>query len=184
MNFTSLENTFNTVKECNYKKSIVMELFIKTEINAIVAEGAFGKNCSLVSFNTYNDIIENKEWNYKAIFGDIVTSENKRYSVLIKLKNRDQSIREFSECDTLFQNELNFYEKIMPFLFECRGPLVNEFNVLSFPRFFYGRNNGGELAEKDLIIFENVSTLCYHFTEDQIFLDYNHLIVALQTIAK
>ncbi|XP_022176949.1 uncharacterized protein LOC111038236 [Myzus persicae] len=161
-----------------------MELFIKTEIKAIVAEGAFGKNCNLVSFNEYNDIIEKKEWKYKAIFGDIVTSDDIRYSVLIKLKNRDQTIRESSECDTLFQNELNFYEKIMPFLLECRGPLVNNGNALSLPRFFYGRNNGGELAEKDLLIFENVNTLCYHFTEDQIFLDNDHLIIALQAIAK
>ncbi|XP_026809059.1 uncharacterized protein LOC113551174 [Rhopalosiphum maidis] len=161
-----------------------MEQFIKTEIKAIVAEGAFGKNCNLVSFNVYNDIIEKKEWKYNAIFGDIVTSDNIYYSVLIKLKNRDQMIRVSSECDMLFHNELYFYEKIIPFLMECRGPLVNDVNALSLPRFFYGRNKGGELAEKDLIIFENVNTLGYRYSKDQLFIDKDHLIVALQAIAK
>ncbi|XP_060871639.1 uncharacterized protein LOC132945860 [Metopolophium dirhodum] len=156
-----------------------MQLFVKTEIKAIVAEGAFGKNCNLVSFNMYNDIIEKKKWKYRAIFGDIVTSDESHYSVLIKFKNRESS-----GCDVLFQNELNFYEKIIPFLLECRGPLVNDVNALSLPRFFYGRNNGGELAEKDLIVFENVNTLGYRFTEEQMFMDNDHLIIALQAIAK
>lgn len=161
-----------------------MELFIKTEIKAIVAGGAFGKNCNLVSFNVYNDIIEKKEWTYKAIFGEIVTSDEIHYNVLIKLKNRDQTIRESVECDVLFQNEIHIYENIIPFLLECRGPLVNDINSLSLPRFFYGRNKGGELAEKDLIVFENVNTLGYRFTEEPIFLDNDHLIIALQAIAK
>jgi len=161
-----------------------MEQFVKTEIKALVAEGAFGKNCNLVSFHVYNDIIEKKDWKYKAMFGEIVTSDEIHYSVLIKLKNCDQIVREGYECDTLFQNELNFYEKIIPFLLECRGPLENNVNALSLSRFFYGRNNGGELAEKDLIVFENVNPLGYRFTEEQMFLDYDHLITALQAIAK
>lgn len=113
-----------------------MELFIKTEIKAIVAESAFGKNCNLVSFNAYNDNIEKKEWKYKAIFGDIVTSDEIHYNVLIKLKNRNQTIRERTESDVLFQNEIHFYEKIIPFLLECREPLVNDVSSLSLPRFF------------------------------------------------
>lgn len=93
-------------------------------------------------------------------------------------------IRVSSECDMLFHNELYFYEKIIPFLLECRGPLVNDVNALSLPRFFYGRNKGGELAEKDLIIVENVNTLGYRYSVDQLFIDKDHLIIALQAIAK
>ncbi|XP_015378358.1 PREDICTED: uncharacterized protein LOC107172582 [Diuraphis noxia] len=135
-----------------------MEEFVKTEIKSIMAEGAFGINCNLVSFHVYNDIIEKKDWKYKAIFGVIVTSDEIHYSVFIKLKN----------CDKM----------------SVDGPLANDVNALSLSRFFYGRNKGGEFAEKDLIVFENVNTLGYRFTEEQIFLDYDHLIIALQAIAK
>jgi len=113
-----------------------MEQFVKTEIKAIVVEGAFGKNCNLVLFKVYNDIIERKEWKYNTIFGDIVTSDHTYYSVLIKFKSRDKMIRESFECDVLFHNELYFYEYIIPFLLKCRGPLVNNENTLSLPRFF------------------------------------------------
>jgi len=160
-----------------------MEQFIKTEIKTIVAEGAFGKNCNLVSLKVYNDI-EKKEWKYNTIYGHMVTSDDSNYSVLIKLKNRDQIIRESSECDRLFHNELYFFEHIIPFLLKCRGPLVNNENALSLPRFFYGRNKGGELAEKDLIVFENDNILGYRFNEEQLFMDKDHLIIALQAIAK
>jgi len=36
----------------------------------------------------------------------------------------------------------------------------------------------------DLIVIENVSTLGYCLSNDKVFLDFDHLKIALQTIAK
>lgn len=45
-------------------------------------------------------------------------------------------VREGYKCDTLFQNELNLYEKILPFLLDYREPLENDVNAISFVTVF------------------------------------------------
>lgn len=97
---------------------------------------------------------------------------------MIKLKVKDLVLR------TFFESELLFFEKILPFLLECRGPIVNDANALFVPRFFYGRNKCSELMPNYVIVIENVSTLGYCLSNDIVFLDYDHLSITLQTIAK
>jgi len=129
-------------------------------------------------------LLKKRSGNIMQYLGTSSQSDDIYYSVLIKLKSRDKMIHDSSECDVLFPNELYFYGYIIPFLLKCRGSLVNNVNALSLPGFFYGRNKGGELAEEDLIVFENVNTLDYRFSEEQLFIDKDHLIIALQAIAK
>lgn len=162
-----------------------MEGFLEEElINLIVSEGAFGKNCNLISFKLYNCMTGMKEWWYRRIFCNIITSDGLHYSIMIKLKIQDLVLRECFGCDFMFDNELIFYEKIVPFLLECRGPTVNDAHALFLPRFFYGRNKCSKLMSNDLIVIENVITLGFCLSNDKVFLDYEHLTIALQTIAK
>lgn len=157
---------------------------IEEEIHAIVNEGAFGKNRTLVSFKVHNSIPEVDEWKYTTIDGTVITSDGLHYPVMIRLKHQDQMLRDCWQSDKLFHNELIMYEKIIPFLLECRGPTFSDANALSFALFFYGRNKCGELADKDLIVFENVYALGYRFNEDRLFLDDEHIAIALRAMAK
>ncbi|XP_022176938.1 uncharacterized protein LOC111038227 isoform X2 [Myzus persicae] len=141
-----------------------MERFVEQELKEIVDGGAFGKNCHLVSCKLYN-------------YGS-------HYNVMIKLKILSLELRYCFGCDILFNNELIFYENIMPFLLKCRGPTVNDAHALFLPRFFYGSNKCSELMANDVIVIENVSTLGYCFSNARVFLDYEHLTIALQTLAK
>jgi len=161
-----------------------MEHFVEEELKTIVSEGAFGKNCSLISFKIYNCMADMVEWWYKKIFCNIIISDGSHYSIMIKLKIQDLEMRSGFGCDFLFNNELIFYKKIVPFLFECRGPTVNDAHALFVPRFFYGRNTFNELTVNDLIVIENVSSLGYRLSNAKVFLDYEHLTVGLRTIAK
>jgi len=113
-----------------------MEYFIEKELKKIIGEGAFGKNCNLVSFKLYNCMTGESEWCYKKIFCDFTTPDGSHHNIMIKLKHQDFVLRKCIESDLIFGNELIFYENTIPFLLECRGPTVNDANALFLSRFF------------------------------------------------
>lgn len=45
-----------------------MEDLIEKELKEVVGEGAFEKNCNLVSFKLYNCMTGENEWCYQQIF--------------------------------------------------------------------------------------------------------------------
>lgn len=161
-------------------------LQVEKELKEIVGEGVFGKNCNLVSFKLYKCMTDVDEWWYHKIFCSVLTSDGADYNIMIKLKIQDLVLRGCFGCDALFYNELFFYKKIIPFLLECRGPILNDSNTLFLPYFFYGRNNCSELIANDLIVIENINTLGYSHcsSNEKVFLDIDHLTIALQTLAK
>ncbi|XP_022176933.1 uncharacterized protein LOC111038225 isoform X2 [Myzus persicae] len=119
------------------------------------------------------------------LFGTVTTSEESKYRVVIKLKLRDEKMREVLKIDFQFKNEITMYETIIPFLFECHRSMEADIgNCPSVPQFFYGRNKCGEFVEKDLIILENVNPLGFRLSEERLFIDYDHLVIALQALAK
>jgi len=161
-----------------------MERFVEQELKEMIDRGAFGNNCNLVSYKLCNCMTGEDEWWYHRIFCNIIVSDGSHYNIMIKLKIQSLELRYCFGCDLLFNNELIFYEKIVPFLLKCRGPTVDDAHFLFLPGFFYGRNKCSELISNDVIVIENVSTLGYCLSNDKVFLDYEHLTIALQTIAK
>ncbi|XP_022176942.1 uncharacterized protein LOC111038229 isoform X2 [Myzus persicae] len=139
-----------------------MDFMIEKELKEIVGKGAFGKDCNLVSFKLHDYMIGEEEWSYRRIFCDVTTSDGSHHNIMIKLKLKEYELRKCFESDLIFHNELILYEKIIPFLFECRGPTVNDDNVFFVPRYFYG----------------------YYLSNEIVFLDNDHVTVALRTIAK
>lgn len=167
------------------RAAVDMTWSIERELQAIADGGAFGSNRTLVSFEVHNGVAEPDEWKYTTVVGTAVTSDGLHCPVMIKLKHQDAVLRDVWQSDKLFHNELIMYERIIPFLLECRGPTtVGDANALSFPLFVYGRNVCGDVAEKDFIVFENVYTLGYRFTGDRLFLDNEHVTIALRALAK
>lgn len=117
------------------------------------------------------------------LFGTVTTSDERRHEVLVKLKLRDELVREQCKCDEQCHNEITMYEKIIPFLLAHRGS-ADDRDVPSLPRFYGGRNLCGEFAENDLIVLENVIPLGYGLSAERVFLDYDHLLSAVQALAK
>lgn len=155
------------------------------ELSAIVTDGVFGKNVNFVSFeqNINND--EMYQYMSTVIFGTIKTSDQSAHQIVIKLKLRDEKLRKHFKIDSQFHNEITMYEKIIPFLLSSQTSTARDTcNVPTLPRFFYGRNRCGEFVEDDLIVLENISPRGYRLCQERIFMDYDHLICALQALAK
>lgn len=162
-----------------------MDSFIQDYIPLIVAEGAFGKNVNFVSFEMDKNLAGKDQFMSTVLFGTVTTSDGLVHSVLFKLKLQDSVKREKLKIDLQFHNEILMYEKIIPFLLACYGSAEGCTNGhLSLARYYYGRNKCGEYAEKDLIVLENVRPLGFRLSEEYLFLDYNHLLNAIQALAK
>lgn len=156
-------------------------------LSEIVTKGAFGgNNCSLVSFERDNSTTgrDNNYYKSSVIFGSIVTSIGTNYSVLFKIKHQDEVMRKIMKSDVQFHNEILMYERIIPYLLTFCDPLISHAGRPLLPRYFYGRNKCGEESEKDFIILENAVPLGFRLSEQRPFLDYDHLVCAIQAIAK
>jgi len=110
------------------------------------------------------------------------------HRLVFKYKHPTLEKRIFYNNDSQFHNETLFYERIAPFLLASRGSQRNG-NVTSTPTFchyFYGRNDCEEQAHRDVIVLENESVRGYRtaVTSHRLSLDFDHLIVALRTLAK
>jgi len=161
-----------------------MESFLREELPKIVSNGAFGKNLKYVSFELDKVHTGQDQFMSIVLFGTVTTSDESQYRVVIKLKLRDEKLRDKLKIDFQFHNEITMYEKIIPFLFECYRSTAGVGDFPTLARFFYGRNKCGEFVEKDLVVLENVNPLGFRTSEDHPFIDYDHLITALQSLAK
>lgn len=161
-----------------------MDALITEELPAIVAEGSFGRDVTFVSFERNTDMMAKDQFQSEVVFGRVITSDGSGHSVVIKLK-----VREISKLNAIlnyenFHNEIVMYDKIIPFLLECRDSTADVHNMPTLTRFFYGRNRSGRCRETDLIILEDSTTKGYRLCDERMFLDYDHLVTALQAIAK
>jgi len=114
----------------------------------------------------------------------VVTDNDRRLRLVIKLKHREPELRVMYNNDLQFHNEILFYEQIMPVLITG---MPNSRNCApSFCRYFYGRNDCGDLVLQDLVVLQNETYRGYRsaLTEHRVFLDFDHLVVALKALAK
>uniref|UniRef100_A0A2S2NBD3 CHK kinase-like domain-containing protein n=1 Tax=Schizaphis graminum TaxID=13262 RepID=A0A2S2NBD3_SCHGA len=161
-----------------------MEALLQEELPEIVSNGAFGKNLKYVSFELNKEHVGEDQYMSTVLFGTVTTSDKSQYQIVIKLKLRNEELRNRLKIDYQFYNEITMYETIIPFLFECHRSLKGIEDWPSLARFFYGRNKCGEFFERDLIVLENVKPLGYQLSEERLFIDYNHLVFALRALAK
>lgn len=154
------------------------------ELPTIVADGAFGKNCSFVSFDQDKNLAGQDQYMSTVIFGRVNTSDGSQHPVVIKLKFQNQTAREYTKCDLQFHNEIIMYEKIIPFLLACRDRSTSDAVGPALAQFYFGRNSFGGGPNKDCIIIKNVTPLGYRLCEERLFVDYDHIVNALQALAK
>lgn len=154
---------------------------VDRKIAAIADAGAFGQGSRFVSFERDRDVCGQDQYMSTVTFGTVVTSDGSRHPVVIKSKLRDPAMRETYKSDLHFHNEIAMYRTIIPFLQRLRtadGPPL--------PPFYYGRNETSVKTKNDssIIVLENVKHLGFRLSENRLFLDYDHLVIALQAIAK
>lgn len=161
-----------------------MESLLQEELPGIVNNGAFGKNLKFVSFELNKNKVGHDQFMSTVIFGTVTTSEELKYDVVIKLKLRDEKLRNEFKIDFQFHNEITMYETVIPYLVQCHHSLADVGDCPTLARFFYGRNKCGEFALSDLIVLENVESKGFRLSEARPFIDYDHLICAIRALAK
>lgn len=158
----------------------------------MTAAGAFGPDNRLVSFELEGLHTGLDQFASCVLYGlaTVDDRDGRRHDhrLVFKFKHPTLEKREFYNNDRQFHNEKLFYERIAPFLLASRGSQRNGDSTATptLCRYFYGRNDCDEQAHRDVIVLENESVRGYRtaVTSHRLSLDFDHLIVALRTLAK
>lgn len=173
----------------NMAAAAPIDLSFDGEIEKITnVAGAFGSGVRFASFVLDNRHTEQDQFASTVIYGTVTVTDGerglRRHQLVIKLKHRCPDLRAFFKTDLHFRNEIVFYERIGSFL---SGPVLGD-NDRAPPiaRYIYGRNDCGDHSHRDMIIFENASTHGYRSAQrvHRLYLDLDHVTVALRTLAK
>jgi len=165
---------------------------VDVTIADMAASGAFGPDNRFVSFELEGLHTELNQFASCVLYGTAtVEDRNGRrhgHRLVFKFKHPTLQMREFLNNDRQFHNEIEFYERIAPFLLASRASQrnVDGSATPTLCRYFYGRNNCDEQAHRDVIVLENESVRGYRpaVTNHRLALDFDHLIVALRSLAK
>lgn len=161
------------------------------ELAKVTAAGAFGPGRTFVSFEPDPRFAGQDQFASTIVCGTVTVRDgrechDRRHDLVIKTKHSSAVLRDAYKTDDQFRNEILFYERLMPFLLHCvrpeRGPVDD--CVPHLCRYFYGRNDCGDLTARDVIVLENATHLGYRHSGHRLFLDFEHLILALKTLAK
>lgn len=159
----------------------------------ITSSGAFGPDRRYVSFELDDPVAKQDQFASTVLFGTVCVGDRDglvhRRRLVFKMKHRDREMRAVFRNDIQFHNETWFYEKLMPFLVNLlpaagTTAAAAEDRVLPFCRYFYGRNECGDRTSRDVIVLENECTRGYRMSDERMYLDFDHLVVALRTLAK
>lgn len=152
--------------------------------------GAFGAGRGFVSFEPDADGSPSGPDNFASTvhYGTATVGEGarrQRHRLVVKSKQRSAALRELYKNDAQFHNEKLFYERIAPFLLAAVPAAARPVRAPPLCRYFYGRNECGELAERDVIVLENATAVHgYRKSDRRLHLDLDHLVVALNALAK
>lgn len=151
---------------------------------------SFGPECEFVSFKRDDQLINQDQFSSNIHYGTVTVRDReglcRRHHLVFKVKHQSLEMRTLYKNDDQFHNEMLFYEQIMPFMLDLLpvGEGSAEDRVPPLCRYFYGRNECGDLASQDMVVLENVCIRGYRLSEERLHLDFGHLVVALRTLAK
>jgi len=166
-----------------------------TTAAAAVAEmieaGVFGPGGQFVSFALDGQHNGQNQFASSILYGTVTVGDRdydqKSHRLVFKFKHTVPEVREFLKNDQQFHNEILFYEQILPFLMDfCSQKDGDEDATPMFCHYYYGRNNCGDLVNRDIIVLENETIHGYRtaVTDHRLCLDFEHLIVAIRALAK
>lgn len=152
--------------------------------------GVFGQKCRFVSFRLDKQHTEQDQFSSTIHYGTVTVDDHegqhRRHQLVIKTKHRVPEYRVFARNDLQFHNEILFYERILPFMLDIlpADRVSADTRSPPFCRYYYGRNECGDLVSQDVVVLENVCTRGYQMSGTRLHLDFDHLIVAIKSLAK
>ncbi|MGP1915471.1 MAG: phosphotransferase [Candidatus Hodgkinia cicadicola] len=152
-------------------------------IPLLVKKNKFGKNVRLINVDIDRKYLGDDQYASNILFIDVVLENHKqrRESLVVKYEVAEETLREMIWTEMQFLNEIYAYEIVLPFLFETCGRSVDEF----FPKFYHGVSNYGyNRPEDDIIILEDLRPKGFRLAEEKLYLDYDHVVVALKKLAE
>jgi len=162
-----------------------------TAVAEMIEAEVFGPDGRFVSFALDGQHTEQDQFASSVLYGTVTVTDRdchqQSHRLVFKFKHPIPEIRALIKNDKQFHNEILFYERIAPFLLaRCSLRDAHEPATPSFCRYFYGRNDCDDLAQRDMIVLENESSRGYRSAniEHRLRLDLDHLIVALRALAK
>ncbi|VVC43034.1 Protein of unknown function DUF227,Protein kinase-like domain,CHK kinase-like [Cinara cedri] len=151
----------------------------------MIDAGAFGSGSEFVALEPDSQRTGQDQYASTVYFGTAIVRDRDRdrhsHQLVFKLKHRDPGLRDLYCADWQFHNEILFYERISPF-FEGYAPTAD--HVPPLARYYYGRNDCGDRVLGDMVVLENAGTRGYRLSEQRLYLDRDHIVVALRTLAK
>lgn len=159
-------------------------------VEDMVNAGAFGSNCTVVSCEQDDRQTGQDHYSSTVHFGTVTIElgdhEGRRgqHQLVFKLKHRTLEMRIMFRNDFQFHNEILFYETIWPYMLSHVPVRDSDHRVPPLPRYFYGRNLCGDFTLQDLVVVENETPRGYRLSKSQLYLDFDHMTVALKTLAK
>jgi len=159
----------------------------------MIESKVFGPDSLFVSFVLDKWHTEPNQFCSVVMYGTMTVSDrdcrNQSHPLVLKFKHLMPEKRELYRNDQQFHNEKLFYEQIAPFLLDIGSQRDGDCSTTpSLCRYFYGRNDCGDLVDRDLIVLENETIRGYRsavrLTDRPLILDFDHLAMGIKTLAK
>ncbi|KAE8573149.1 uncharacterized protein [Halyomorpha halys] len=140
----------------------------------LVEEGVFG-DVSYLDLET-DETAKGAQFSSDLSFVTLIVEDSgkKEIPLVIKLPYANPKVRESRNLDAIFHNEVVMYKEILPTL----G--VRNF----YPQMFYGVATNGAEPDKDILILENLKYKNFLLPKTRVFLDIDHIRVAIKKIAE
>ncbi|KAE8573148.1 uncharacterized protein [Halyomorpha halys] len=140
----------------------------------LVEDGVFG-NVSYLGLET-DETAKGAQFSSDLSFVTLIVDDNgkKEIPLVMKLPYANPKVRKDRNLDAQFQNEVVMYKEILPTLGGRNF----------YPQMFYGVATNGAEPDKDILILENLKYKNFFLPKTRIFLDIDHIRVAIKKIAE
>ncbi|KAK9498895.1 hypothetical protein O3M35_003446 [Rhynocoris fuscipes] len=145
----------------------------ESDLKTLVENGYFGK-VTYVSSNLDKNADKGTQFASTINFVKITVNngnENIDYNIVIKKQHSSELTKEFFKSDDAFRNEYIMYTEILPYL--------NAEKLNLFPKLFQGN-----YKDNETLIFKNVTLEGFRITDEKIFLDYDHIALAMKKLGE
>ncbi|KAK9498836.1 hypothetical protein O3M35_003392 [Rhynocoris fuscipes] len=150
----------------------------ESDLKTLVENGYFG-NVTYVSSNLDKDADKGTQFASVINFVKITVNDGNKnidYNIVIKKKHISEEAKEGFRSDDAFRNEYIMYTEILPFL--------NAEKLNLFTKLYQGNIKDGSVKDGETLVFENVSLDGYRVTKEKVFIDYNHIALAMKKLGE
>ncbi|XP_075229389.1 uncharacterized protein LOC142329026 [Lycorma delicatula] len=166
----------------NHKKCL-----LEIVLNKAVSSGRFGDGMEILRYEKDSESKTGDQFASSIVFIKAVmnsssggeTRKEYTFALVVKFQPESLKVRETMNSCVQFHNENVMYSHILPFLD------FNEIISSLFPKFYYGVSGvDGNNSDESIIVVEDLRDKNFLISKLRVFLDYNHIILALKALGK